>query len=469
MLVHPRRVSGFEMEWATGDIPEFPQELATTPHLLTGRPLKRKHLPSGIIEENTMLTNGARLYHDEHHIEYSGPEIRESDESGYSWLDEIVASEIVGEEVVRLLLTHALQDRAISKFALHKRVVDIWGTTWGYHENYLCDRKAIPTLSTSKYGTEQAHPDIDLLTTWLAVRNLLTGAGGMVRGQYVLGQKSSQLTCEATTDTVSRKPLVNLRDEAHANATDYRRLHFTAADANISPFVTRLKFGATALFLRMTEAGKRAESELRLKPGYGHELAKRVSTDTTFEHRVVLNSGETVPHIELIARLAGRAATFIAGREDVSPEERWVVATLHELVDGFREDPWQLDSLDWVMRKHIIDRQLGRLGLSIDTTAGRDMAEGVDLRYDFIADPDSKANIAARLRDGKWKEWMPPKELVERRMTEAPPGRPEWRGRAIRDGYVDATWTNVKDAKGIWRICRNPLAALDSSEFNLAA
>lgn len=445
-----RRVGGLEFEYALGDTPEIAKDnLPGGVETDIIRPITNAALPEGVIRANDMLNNGGRFYKDGEHAEYATPETKETDD--LRWLDEVVAVQIVGEEIPVQTFHNAVRLEQISAFSLHKRVIDSRGTTWGVHESLSTRRDTLPLFHAPERvpGVKECvNEKLDLWVTALALRNLFFGAGAMYGGQFIIGQKASQLESEISSTTTFNKPLVHTRDEPLADGSLYHRMHITCIDPHLSPFAMRASIAYDALFLSMVEAGERADDDTKLKPGTGHKLAQQVSTDATFQKRWELANGEVVQPIHIMGSLIARAKEFLVEKRAGGTEsERWIVNTLSELYQGFLDDPLQLTDLDWVMRHRIINKRLKKEGL--DWNEGSNwlkIAEQSDLLYDHLGSSRKlgKKSVAQAFRESAWQQWMPDAALITARMTKGPPGRARLRGDAIQAGAEYANWLKVK-------------------------
>src|SRR5262249_30816417 len=191
---------------------------------------------------NTVLTNGARYYVDHAHPEYSTPECADA--------LELVCADKAGE---RILARSMLAARRITEpgqeIVVYKNNSDGKGNSYGTHENYLVDR-AVPFSTLVRN-----------LLPWFVSRQVFTGAGkvGSENGagavDYQISQRADFFEEEVGLETTLKRPIVNTRDEPHADPQQYRRLHVIAGDANLCEVATFLQVGTTALRLAMVEDG----------------------------------------------------------------------------------------------------------------------------------------------------------------------------------------------------------------------
>src|ERR1700709_1846213 len=202
--------------------------------------------PSQLTDEdlglaNVILTNGARLYVDHAHPEYSTPECTNP-------LD-VVRWDKAGEKVALDATRFAEAIPNAAPIVLYKNNTDNKGASYGAHENYLM-RRSTPFASI-----------VAQLTPFFVARQIITGAGRVGIGQdgstpgFQISQRADFFEVEVGLETTLKRPIVNTRDEPHADADRYRRLHVLIRDANLAEISTYLKIGTTCLVLAMIEAG----------------------------------------------------------------------------------------------------------------------------------------------------------------------------------------------------------------------
>jgi proteasome accessory factor A len=310
---------------------------------------------------NTVLTNGARYYVDHAHPEYSTPECADA--------LELVLADKAGERVLaRSMQAAGRLLEAGQSIVVYKNNSDGKGNSYGCHENYLVDR-AVPFSSLVRY-----------LLPWFATRQVFTGAGkvgsenGAAPVDYQLSNRADFFEEEVGLETTLKRPIVNTRDEPHADPQLYRRLHVIAGDANLCEVATFLKIGTTAIVLAMIEddfldggAGSRREWSLA-----GPVPAMRiVSHDPTCRATVELADGSRVTAVELqweFLRLARKYADETGldacGGETVGPMvlDRW-----EAVLGALEHEPAVLNGqLDWVTKRTLLQAYIDRDGLEWD-------------------------------------------------------------------------------------------------------
>nr|BAL54684.1 hypothetical conserved protein [uncultured Acetothermia bacterium]BAL58330.1 proteasome component [Candidatus Acetothermum autotrophicum] len=291
----------------------------------------RKHLSASEDHADKVLPNGARFYHDHGHPEYSTPECRS--------LQELISHDKAGERIVWAAAQSYAQKtgRAVSIF---KNNIDYHGMSFGCHENYLVSRRL---------SFEQL---IAGLLPFLVTRVLFAGAG-RVGGEnswvdYQLSQRADFFTELCSVDTLDRRPLINSRDEPHADATLYRRLHVICGDANFSEYATALKVGTTALVLGTLEAGYGPPGTLKDPV----KALKELSRDQTYRWRVALEEEGSIPAID-VQRAYLKAAQELFHHRDA--ETDWILHEWESVLDDLEADPLRCaDRLDWVAKRRLL-------------------------------------------------------------------------------------------------------------------
>ncbi len=261
---------------------------------------------------NAVLTNGARYYVDHAHPEYSTPECSNA--------LEVVLHDRAGELVLRRSMEAAGQLLAPGEgIVIYKNNSDGKGNSYGCHENYLLDR----ALPFSRIVHE--------LTPHLVTRQIYTGAGkigeetshGAEIPPFQLSQRSDFFEEEVGLETTLKRPIINTRDEPHADPQKYRRLHVIVGDANLAEVATFLKVGVTALVLAMIEDDFHPARDLRLARPVA--AIRAVSRDPTLRTRVELASGGSLTASSCSgSSTTSPASTPLSGGSRRSGTRRWL-------------------------------------------------------------------------------------------------------------------------------------------------
>jgi proteasome accessory factor PafA2 len=374
-----------------------------------------------------VLTNGARYYVDHAHPELATPECADA--------RAVVVWDRAAEEIVRRSITAA--NRLLpegQELVVHKNNSDGKGNAYGCHENYLMAR-SIPFAKVVSHAT--AH---------FVTRQIFTGAGkvgteatGMTDAQvpYQLTQRADFFEAEVGLETTLKRPIINTRDEPHADAAKYRRLHVITGDANCSETATFLKVGTTAILLAMVEDDALPRTFVFRAPV---QAMRQVSYDLTLRRPLELADGTTITALAVQRELLGAAKAW-AGRHGLDSVGGGVGAqVLHEwesVLDGLETDPATVaDRVDWVAKQRLLVGYQERHGLKWSDQRVRALA----LQYHDLRPERSLADRAGLRR-------MVGAEEVRRAMTEPPDDtRAYFRGRCLQrwaSQVVAANWDSI--------------------------
>ncbi|OGG52309.1 MAG: peptidase [Candidatus Handelsmanbacteria bacterium RIFCSPLOWO2_12_FULL_64_10] len=358
-LENPRRdVRGFEVDHLLNDDDE-------KIHLQRDR--KRK-VPFKELKSDLIIFNGARLYNDHTHPEYSTPEC---------WsLFDLVAQDRAGERILRMCARKRTEMLTKGAVRLYKNNTDFDGHSYGCHENYLM-RRDVP-FERIVHG----------LLPFFATRQVFAGAGkvGVEQGDratlYQISQRGEFFEVIASVDTMHKRPLINTRDEPHADPQKYRRLHVIVGDANMSEVITALKVGTTALVIDLIEDGD--------LPGLALKdpviAVKDVARDQTRKWLVQLTDGRLMPAVDIQREYLRRAEGRYAGRD---AETDWTLRRWAGVLDDLEADPMRLVGVcDWVTKKWLLDQFAEAEGLSWEDEDHVAWLQSQDLEYSNI-DPES--------------------------------------------------------------------------------
>jgi proteasome accessory factor A len=312
---------------------------------------------------NVFLRNGARLYLDVgSHPEYSTPECDN--------LVDLIAHDKAGERILEGLLVDAdlrLREEGIAgDVFLFKNNTDSAGNSYGCHENYLVSRR------------EELGRLTDILTPFLVTRQMICGAGKVLqtpRGVvYCVSQRADHMWEAVSSATTRSRPIINTRDEPHADAERFRRLHVIVGDSNMSETTTLLKLGSTDLVLRMIEAGAMMRDLTLDNP---IRAIREISHDMTGRTRVRLANGREMSALEIQSEYLARARDFASKNGLDAVGERVLGAwgrALGAIESGNLDEIAR--EVDWVTKYQLIERYRARhdLPLSAPRVAQLDLA-----------------------------------------------------------------------------------------------
>lgn len=310
--------------------------------------------PSQLTDEdlglaNIILTNGARLYVDHAHPEYSSPEVTNP--------RDVVVWEKAGEHVMRVGAELAGQLPGAAPVVLYKNNVDNKGASYGAHENYLM-RRDVPFEAV-----------VEHLTPFFVSRQVYTGAGRVGQMQdgsvhaFQISQRADYMEVGVGLETTLKRPIINTRDEPHADPKKYRRLHVIIGDANCSETAIYLKHGTTSLVLAMIEAGYLSSGLALAQPVTAlHDI----SHDPSLKDVVELHDGRTITALELQEEYLRQAQEFVA-REGSDEQTDDVLRRWADVLERLARDPRECErELDWVAKLSLLESYRDRDGLDWD-------------------------------------------------------------------------------------------------------
>lgn len=353
-----------------------------------------KPLPVEEERADRVLANGARLYNDHGHPEYSTPECNS--------LFDLVTHDKAGERIVWACAQARMAQPGVGQVQIFKNNTDFHGSSYGTHENYLISRET---------------PFAELLgglLPFFATRTLYAGAGKMGvepngdRGMYQISQRADFFTEEASVDTLHRRPLVNTRDEPHADPRLWRRLHVICGDANMSEYATALKVGTTYLVTSLLETGWRPGLRLRNPV----QAIKDVSRDPSYKWLVDVEGQGTTPAVDVQRVYLQAAQERLAGR---GADTDWVLKEWEAILNGLERDPLALgDRLDWVAKRGLLADYVEAEGIGWDDES----LPSFDLAYSSV-DPDESLYYA--LEQAGETVRLTTDAAIEAAMAQAPP------------------------------------------------
>ena len=393
---------------------------------------------------NVFLENGSRLYLDVgSHPEYATPEC--------STAHEVVVHERAGDRILDDLRRRTQADLDEEGIAGRVRIfrnnTDFSGNSYGSHENYLVER----------HGEFQ--PLADALLPFLVTRQIFAGAGKVLltaRGAvYVLSQRAEHIWEGVSSATTRSRPVINSRDEPHADAERYRRLHVIVGDSNMSDLVTWLRVASCDLVIRLVEEGGALEVPLLES---ATRAIREVSRDLSGRGAVRLADGRDLPAIEVQRRYLEAVERFLAERHPDDLDAQHVVGEWRRVLTALDRDPMSLEGeLDWVAKLRLVQAYQDRNGVGMeDPRIGM-----LDLAYHDIA-PESGLHQLL-VRQGRMASLVAEDDVLAA-MDEPPRTRALLRGRFLRAAKehgrdVTVDWVHLKLNGEAPRtlMCKDPL------------
>jgi len=407
---------------------------------------------------NVFLRNGARLYLDVgSHPEYATPECDS--------LIDLVTHDKAGERTLEGLLVDAerrLREEGIAgDVYLFKNNTDSAGNSYGCHENYLVGRHG----EFSRLA--------DVLIPFLVSRQLVCGAGKVLqtpRGAvYSVSQRAEHIWEGVSSATTRSRPIINTRDEPHADAERYRRLHVIVGDSNMSETTTLLKVGSTDLVLRMIEAGITLR-DLSLENPI--RAIREISHDLTGRRKVRLANGRDASGLDIQEEFFTKARDFVDRRNLETPVVRRVLDLWERTIKAIDSGDHSLieREIDWVIKHRMIERYRAKHDLSLASPrvaqldlAYHDIHRGRGLYYLL----EKRGAVARVTRD---------LDIFEAKSVPPQTTRARLRGEFIRraqerrrDFTVDWVHLKLNDQAQRTVLCKDPFRAVDERVEKLIA
>lgn len=404
---------------------------------------------------NVFLENGARLYLDVgSHPEYATPECDE--------IRQLIAHDKAGERILEALVNAAemrLREEGIAgQVYLFKNNTDSAGNSYGCHENYLVSRYG-------EFGKLAEH-----LIPFFVSRQIFTGAGKVLQtargARFCISQRAEHIWEGVSSATTRSRPIINTRDEPHADAEKYRRLHVIVGDSNMSEYSAWIKVASTAVLLRMLEEGI-VMRDLSLENPI--RAIREISHDITCRRKVRLANGREASAIELQWEYLSRAADYVDRRDD--PEMKETVRAWEECLVLLEEDFTKLDTkVDWVMKYMLLQNYRSRYNLSL----GHPKIALMDLAYHDVS---RRRGLYYLLERHNMAERYVTDEEIETAKLEPPQTtRAKLRGEFIktakrrrRDFTVDWVHLKLNDQAQRTLLCKDPFKHTDERVARLIA
>ena len=385
--------------------------------------------PSQLTDEgqaipNLVLPNGARFYVDHAHPEYSAPEVLNP--------IDITKWDLAGEQIMRVAVALDAKEFPEDKIRVFKNNVDNKGSSYGTHENYQMNRST------------QFSKIVAGLTPHFITRQIFCGAGRIGIGQrsenikYQISQRADYIEAHVGLETTMKRPIINTRDEPHADPKISRRLHVIIGDANMSDFANILKVGSTALVISMIEDGFVDFEEVDLLNPVG--VVKDISHDLDMKNIYITNSGKKFSAIDIQEWYLEKSKSYLSqiGYDDNS---RQVIDFWEQALMGLRNNKDDLaDRVDWIAKLALINRYKEKQNLTLND----DLIQSLDFKYSEITSDDGIAQVLRR--KNFLKQYLEASE-VDKAISEPPSDTRAWfRGKAISKfskSIAAASWDSL--------------------------
>jgi Pup amidohydrolase len=374
------------------------------------------------IKSDLVLGNGARYYNDHAHPEYCTPECGQ--------LDELSAHDRAGERIL-IRCARKLSEERGGTVRLYKNNTDFRGHSYGCHENYLLPR-SLPWEKLAR-GVQ----------AFLVTRQIIAGAGKFALEEedrfvgpgFQISQRSDFFSELQSVDTMQRRPIVNTRDEPHANPERFRRFHVIVGDANMSPFATRLKVGVTALVLETLARNPKWRGPVLAEP---LRALREISRDPKFHWHVTLLDGTGSSALE-VQRAYWEAARDYCDLSD--PAKAAVLEDWGKVLADLQTDPMRCrNRLDWVAKLALIREFQEAQNIGKDDP----WLQSLDLEYHRL---DYEEGLYYALEQSGAMAWTPDETAVRSAILEPPRStRAYVRGRCIQkfsNSVIAAQWDHI--------------------------
>ena len=362
---------------------------------------------------NRMLTNGARFYVDHAHPEFSAPECRS--------LYDVVRYDRAGDIIMQRSAAAVKQNRGVD-IRLYRNNTDGKGASYGSHENYLICR-SIPFAQV-----------VAGFTPHLVSRGIMCGIGRVGIGQFSqeagfqITQRADFFEREVGLETTLRRPIINTRDEPHADPSRYRRLHVITGDATTSQIATFLRIGTTAAVLSTLSAGRLCDLTLAQPVA----ALQQISRDISLTQVVELADGRKLTAIDIQEALRDSTAAFLADEPIFGDETSTLLKEWTSVLDQLRKSPQQAaDRVELLAKLQLLETYKERGKLTWDNPK----LAAIDLQW---ADIDPARGLALTLeRTGKLRQLVTA-ESLEHAIFNPPVDTRAWlRGELLRKFGTD--------------------------------
>jgi proteasome accessory factor A len=406
---------------------------------------------------NVFLQNGARLYLDVgSHPEYATPECDS--------LYDLVVHDKAGERILESLVESAEQRLAEESIRgtiyLFKNNTDSAGNSYGCHENFLTNR------------SDDVAAYAEVLIPFFVSRQIYAGAGKVLQtargATYSIAQRAEHIWEGVSSATTRSRPIINTRDEPHADAEKYRRLHVIVGDSNMSEYATFLKVGATSIILRMLEEDGAPWRDLTLENPI--RAIREISHDINCRRKVRLANGRELSAVEIQSEYLTRALRF-AKRRGLPPLEQRALEMWEHVMTHLEDEPLKLRTeVDWVIKHHLIEDYRKKHDLPLT----HPKVSLLDLAYHDVT--RSRSLYYVLERRGLVDRMVEDDEITEAVNTPPQTTRARLRGAFIkrakerkRDYTVDWVHLKLNDQAQRTVLCKDPFKSRDERVERLIA
>lgn len=378
---------------------------------------------------NSMLTNGARYYVDHAHPEYSSPEVSSAIEA--------VLFDRAGEEIMRRSMLEAKKLLSTGEIVVYKNNTDSKGNSYGTHEGYLVERsidfKEIINCVTGHFVTRQIYCGAGKVGTEHSSYNKV---------EFQISQRADFMEEHVGLETTMKRPIVNTRDEPHADPSKYRRLHVIVGDANMCDLATYLKVGSTAFVLAMLE--DKVDYFLNNLVEIIHPVTaiRSISHDTSLTTLVETNRGLlTALDIQEIYLENAKKYSKDADLNPLGGESALrIIDEWESVLEALRNNPSSLNGkVDWITKKRIIDGYIDRDQLAADSSK----LVAIDVQYHDVREGKLFDKMRSR---GEITQLVSNDEVIKASQTPPETTRAYFRGRVLEkfgESVHSANWDSV--------------------------
>ncbi len=362
------------------------------------------------IARNKTLKNGARFYVDHAHPEYSTPEVTN--------VIDLIAYERAGErtmESARISASSLLPDG--QQIVIYKNNSDRKGNSYGNHENFLISRRTPFREIVSRF------------TPFLVTRQIFCGAGKVGSENraspctFQISQRADFFETEVALDTMVKRPIINTRDEPHADREKYRRLHVIIGDSNMSEVSTYLRVGTSAIVLALIEDGALSQDLTLTDPV---RVIKEISHDPDCKRDYARESGSRISAIQVQREYLEAALRYFETR-DPDPIIKDVLTRWESVLIRLEDDPMQLHrEIDWVAKRKLILEYMSRRNCTWDDP----QVQMLDLQYHDLRPQKGLYNILERR--GEMERIISDRDIDRAVVTPPDDTRAYFRGECIR-------------------------------------